>query len=303
MASPLFFAIFAVVLLNVGAIAYGGYYLYEARRDPLRLRLAELRAAGPGAAGRREEDIWDMLLSITFGSIFGEAWFREKELELLRAGIRRAGAVKVYGLLNLGFILLLGFMGYWFLSGDNAWMTGLGIFGGLVLGYFLPEQALLSLRKIHRQNLLVALPDTTDLLSITLGAGLGLDQAIVRVSEELQFVYPELAEEFYLMTVEVQAGQDRSVAFQHMGKRTGLTEIRSLAGMIIQAERFGTGLAQSLRVFSDSLRVKRRLDIEAAIAKARVKMIFPIVLFILPALFIVVIAPGVLSLARSLSGL
>jgi len=303
MATPLFLAIFAVVLLNVGALAYGGYYLYEARRDPLRLRLAELRAAGPGAAGRREEDVWDMLLSVTFGSVFGESWFREKELELLRAGIRRAGAVKVYGLLNLGFMLLLTFMGYWFLSGENAWMTGLGIFGGLVLGYFLPEQALLSLRKIHRQNLLVALPDTTDLLSITLGAGLGLDQAIVRVSEELQFVYPELAEEFYLMTVEVQAGQDRSVAFQHMARRTGLAEIRSLASMIIQSERFGTGLANSLRIFSDSLRVKRRLDIEAAIAKAAVKMIFPIVLFILPALFVVVLVPGVLSFLSSLRGL
>lgn len=303
MSSPLFLAIFAVVLLNVGALAYGGYYLYEARRDPLRLRLAELRAAGPGAASRREEDLLDMLLSVTFGSVFGESWFREKELELLRAGIRRAGAVKVYGLLSLGFMLLMAFVGYWFLSGDNAWMTGLGIFGGLVLGYFLPEQALLSLRSIHRQNLLVALPDTTDLLSITLGAGLGLDQAIVRVSEELQFVYPELAEEFYLMTVEVQAGQDRSVAFQHMARRTGLAEIRSLASMIIQSERFGTGLANSLRIFSDSLRVKRRLDIETAIAKAAVKMIFPIVLFILPALFVVVLVPGVLSFLSSLRGL
>jgi tight adherence protein C len=298
-----FLAIFAVVLLNVGALVCGGYYLYEARRDPLRLRLAELRAAGPGGSARREEDLWDMLLGVTFGAVFGEAWFREKELELLRAGIRRPGAVKVYGLLSLAFMLLMAAIGYWALSGENAWMTGLGIFGGLVLGYFLPEQALLSLRNIHRQNLLVALPDTTDLLSITLGAGLGLDQAIVRVSEELQFVYPELAEEFYLMTVEVQAGQDRSVAFQHMARRTGLAEIRSLAGMITQSERFGTGLANSLRIFSDSLRVKRRLDIEAAIAKAAVKMIFPIVLFILPALFVVVLAPGVLSFLRSLQGL
>ena len=124
-----FLAIFTVVLLNVGALMYGGYYLYEARRDPLRLRLAELRAAGPGAAGRREEDVWDMLLSVTFGSVFGESWFREKELDLLRAGIRRSGAVKVYGLLNLGFMMLMAVMGYWFLSGENGWMTALGIFG------------------------------------------------------------------------------------------------------------------------------------------------------------------------------
>jgi tight adherence protein C len=299
----LFLGIFGVVLVNVGAVMYGGFYLYRARHDPLRTRLAELRASGAGAHARREEDIWDTILSLTFGTVFGDSWFREKELELLRAGIRRPGAVKVYGLLTLAFTLVLTTVAYLALSGDNAYMTGLGIFGGLVLGYFLPEQALLSLRNIHRQSLMAALPDSTDLLSITLGAGLSLDQAISRVSEELQYVYPELAEEFYLMTVEVQAGQDRGIAFQHMARRTGLMEIRSLAGMIIQAERFGTGLAQSLRIFSDSLRVKRRLDIEAAIAKAAVKMIFPIVLFILPALFVVILVPGVLSFLRSLQGL
>ena len=125
------------------------------------------------------------MLGSTFGVVFGDSWFREKELELLRAGIRRTGAVKVYGLLSLAFMAMMAWVGYWALSGDNAAMSILGVVGGLVLGYFLPEQAVLSLRKIHRQNLLAALPDTTDLLSITLGAGLGLDQAIARVSEEL----------------------------------------------------------------------------------------------------------------------
>ncbi len=192
---------------------------------------------------------------------------------------------------------------YQLMGGESAPQTALAITGALVIGYFLPEQALLSLRARYRQSLLAALPDSTDLLSIVLGAGLSLDQAIARVCEELQYVYPELSEEFYLMTVEVQAGQERGVAFQHMARRTGLAEIRSLSGMIIQSERFGTGLAQSLRIFADSLRVKRRLDIEAAIAKAAVKMIFPIVVFILPALFVVVLVPGVLSLLRTLAGL
>ena len=93
------------------------------------------------------------------------------------------------------------------------------------------------------------------------------------------------------------------MAFQHMAKRTGLTDIRSLAGMIVQAERFGTGLSQALRIYADSLRTKRRLEIESTIAKAAVKMVFPIVLFILPALFVVILAPGVLSFLRSLQGL
>ena len=152
-------------------------------------------------------------------------------------------------------------------------------------------------------SLLTALPDTTDILSIVLGAGLSLDQAIARVSDEIRFVYPELADEFHWMTLEVQAGQERSVAFQHMAQRTGMLDIRSLAGMIVQAERFGTSLAQALRIYADSLRTKRRLDIEARINKVAVKMIIPIVLFILPALFVVIMAPGVLMILQNLQQL
>ena len=163
-----------------------------------------------------------------------------------------------------------------------------------------PEQILVSLRNRHRLSLMAALPDTTDMLSIVLGAGLSLDQAIARVGEEIRFVYPELADELYWMTLEVQAGQERAVAFQHMAQRTGLMDIRSLASMIVQAERFGTGLSQALRIYADSLRTKRRLEIEATINKAAVKMVFPIVLFVLPALFVVILAPGIISILRDL---
>jgi tight adherence protein C len=169
-----------------------------------------------------------------------------------------------------------------------------------VIGYFIPEQIVVSLRNRHRLSLMAALPDTTDMLSIVLGAGLSLDQAIARVGEEIRFVYPELADEFYWMTLEVQAGQQRAVAFQHMAQRTGLLDIRSLASMIVQAERFGTGLSQALGIYADSVRTKRRLEIEAKINKAGVKMVFPIVLFILPALFVVILAPGILSILRDL---
>ena len=101
------------------------------------------------------------------------------------------------------------------------------------------------------------------------------------------------------MTLEVQAGQERSVAFQHMAQRTGLLDIRSLASMIVQAERFGTGLSQALQIYADSLRTKRRLEIEATINKAAVKMVFPM-LFILLALFVVILAPGIISILNDL---
>ena len=218
----------------------------------------------------------------------------------MRAGFRGPRVVKLYGIASLAFTALLVVAAYFGLQDQELSMQLLGMAGALILGYFIPDQVLVSLRKRHRLNLMAALPDTTDMLSIVLGAGLSLDQAIARVGDEIRFVYPELADEFYWMTLEVQAGQERAVAFQHMAQRTGLMDIRSLASMIVQAERFGTGLSQALRIYADSLRTKRRLEIEATINKAAVKMVFPIVLFVLPALFVVILAPGIISTLRDL---
>src|SRR6266567_2031717 len=282
-------------------VAGVNYYL-RTRQDALTRRIQELQdesmtgASGPLLGG----DFWDTLLRSTYGAIFGKGWFRQKELELMRAGFRGPSVVKVYGLLSLVFTLGLVVTAVATLQDQDLSMRLFGLAAALVLGYFIPEQILVSLRNRHRLSLMAALPDTTDMLSIVLGAGLSLDQAIARVGEEIRFVYPELADEFYWMTLEVQAGQERAVAFQHMAQRTGLLDIRSLASMIIQAERFGTGLSQALRIYADSMRGKRRLEIEAAINKAGVKMVFPIVLFILPALFVVILAPGIISILRDL---
>ena len=299
---PMALLFFLRVLTSFTLLAAGVHYYFRTRDDALARRLEELQASsmGASAAPRLTGDIWDVLLQSTYGLILGKNWFRQKELELMRAGIRGPSAVKVYGVLSLVLTLALLGAAYAALRNEEVSILLLGLAAALVLGYFIPDQTLVSLRKRYRLSLMAALPDTTDMLSIVLGAGLSLDQAIARVSEEIRFVYPELADEFYMMTLEVQAGQERSVAFQHMAQRTGLLDIRSLASMIVQAERFGTGLGQALRIYADSLRTKRRLEIEAAINKAAVKMIFPIVLFILPALFIVILVPGVLSILRDL---
>lgn len=294
-AMPLLFLLSTLACVTL--LVAGVRYYLRTRNDALARRIEELQegmgaSSGPRAGG----DFWDFLLQSTYGTVFGRGWFREKETELMRAGIRGPHAVKVFGVLSLLFTAGLAITAYSLLKNGDASMLLFGLVGALVLGYFLPEQVVLSMRNRHRLSLMSALPDTTDILSIVLGAGLSLDQAIARVSEEIRFVYPELADEFYWMTLEVQAGQERSVAFQHMAQRTGLMDIRSLASMIVQAERFGTGLAQALRIYADSLRIKRRLEIEAKINKVAVKMIFPIVLFILPALFVVIMAPGVLTI-------
>ena len=299
---PMALLFFLSTLACFTLLAAGVHYYFRTRDDALARRIEELqeRSMGASAGPHQAGDIWDFLLQSTYGLIFGKDWFRQKEIELMRAGIRGPNVVKVYGVLSLVFTLGLLGAAYAALWSEEASILLLGLAAALVLGYFIPDQVLVSLRKRHRLSLMAALPDTTDMLSIVLGAGLSLDQAIARVSEEIRFVYPELADEFYMMTLEVQAGQERSVAFQHMAQRTGLPDIRSLASMIVQAERFGTGLGQALRIYADSLRSKRRLEIEAAINRAAVKMIFPIVLFILPALFVVILAPGVLSILRDL---
>jgi tight adherence protein C len=280
----------------------GVQYYLRTRQDALTRRLEELQEQSIGGvtAPALGGDVWDLLLRSTYGLIFGKSWFRQKELELMRAGFRGVQAVKIYGVLSLAFTVVLAVVAFIALRGDDVAIRVLAMAGAVILGYFIPEQVLVYMRNRHRLSLMAALPDTTDMLSIVLGAGLSLDQAIARVGEEIRFVYPELADEFYWMTLEVQAGQERAVAFQHMAQRTGLLDIRSLAGMIVQAERFGTGLAQALRIYADSVRTKRRLEIEAAINKAAVKMIFPIVLFILPALFVVILAPGIISILRDL---
>jgi tight adherence protein C len=138
------------------------------------------------------------------------------------------------------------------------------------------------------------------MLGIVLGTGLALDQAMTRVSEEMEHIYPELAGEFATVTMSVRAGQERGVAFQQFVRRTGIEDIKSLAAMIIQSERFGTSLSQALKVYADALRMRRRLRAEAAIGKAGIKMLFPIVLFILPVLFVITLVPGMLSVMRDM---
>ncbi|HYR86920.1 MAG TPA: type II secretion system F family protein [Terriglobia bacterium] len=296
------FLFFLSTLTCVTVLVAGVHYYLRTRQDALGRRIQELQeqSMGGGAIPALGGDFWDSLLRSTYGVVLGKGWFRQKELELMRAGFRGPSVVKVYGMLSLLFTLALVVTAVIALQGQDLSFWLLGLAAALVLGYFIPEQILVSLRNRHRLSLMAALPDTTDMLSIVLGAGLSLDQAIARVGEEIRFVYPELADEFYWMTLEVQAGQERAVAFQHMAQRTGLVDIRSLASMIVQAERFGTSLSQALRIYADSVRTKRRLEIEATINKAAVKMVFPIVLFILPALFVVILVPGIISILRDL---
>jgi tight adherence protein C len=144
------------------------------------------------------------------------------------------------------------------------------------------------------------LPDGLDLLVICVESGLGLDQALMKVTQEVRITHPELSEELQLVNLEMRIGKTRIDALRELARRTGLEDIKSLVAMLVQTDRFGTSVAQSLRVFSDDLRIKRRQRAEEMSAKTSVKMVFPLVFFIFPALLAVILGPAVLTLLRQL---
>lgn len=290
------------------ALMWSGYEIFRNQEDPLGDRLEELQAhaiVASSSAPRRKAGGGFLNSFLYFVSLFpgGEDWLRGTEKELAQAGIRNKQALAVYA---FGQILFMGTalvtMLYFQRNNEMAPRFG-GMIAAFILGWLIPPQVLHRLVRRYRQKLNDALPDTVDLLGIVLGTGLALDQAMLRVSEEMQYIYPELAAEFYTVVMQVKAGQERSVAFQQLVRRTGIEDLKSLSAMIVQSERFGTSLSQALKVYSDALRTRRRLRAEAAVGKAGIKMLFPIILFILPVLFVITLVPGMLSVLHDLRGL
>lgn len=169
-------------------------------------------------------------------------------------------------------------------------------------GYYLPEMWVSRKIKKRRQAIRLALPDALDLLAICLEAGLGLDQALMRVGQELETTHPALSDEFGIIGLEQRAGTPRLDAWRHMADRTGLEIISSFVSMLVQTDKFGTPISKAMAVFSDSLRTQRRQAAEELAAKTTVKMVFPLVLFIFPSMFIVLLAPAIISIAKSMKG-
>jgi tight adherence protein C len=220
------------------------------------------------------------------------------QLEMIRAGYRGAdarsvirGVKVVLPIVLVAVVVLTG--AYQFSPVAILLLAGIG-------GVLLPEFFLQWRAKARRRRLRQALPDGLDLLVICVEVGLGLDQALLRVAQELRVVHPELSEELQIVNLEMRVGKTRIDALRELAKRTGLEDVRNLVAMLIQTERFGTSIAQSLRVHSDELRMKRRQRAEERSAKTSVKMVGPLVLFIFPALMVVVLGPAIISLARQL---
>lgn len=171
------------------------------------------------------------------------------------------------------------------------------------IGWVVPP-FLLRYRITRRQKQIVrALPDALDMMVVCVEAGLALNQALLRVSEEINNVSPLMGEQLALVNLEIRAGTAREEALRNLGERTGVPDIRSLVTMLIQTDRFGTSIATALRVHADTLRSKRRQRAEEAAAKTTIKMIFPLVFFIFPAMFVVILGPALIQIVNTLRGL
>lgn len=224
------------------------------------------------------------------------------KLSLVQAGYRSERAA----LLFIGLKLALAAVGILLVSLVPAVVLGFPSQQNLLIyymiaacvGYLLPILWLRVAVRSRQDKLQKAVPDALDLLVTCVEAGLGLDIAIAKVSKDISDTHPILGDELTVLSLELRTGLAREEALRRLATRTGLEDIRTLVAVLIQTDRFGTSVAQALRVHADSMRVKRQMRAEAMAAKLPVKMLFPLIFFILPSLFVVMLGPGVIRIMR-----
>ena len=222
--------------------------------------------------------------------------------DLMAAGYRSENALFFYQAGRVIAIVVLVGLAMIF----RSYITSNGILaivipiGAGLLGYFAPTLFLDHMVSSRHERLRMSLPDALDLMVVSVEAGLGLDQAIQYVARELTITHPDVSEEFQLVNLEIRAGKRRVEALRNLAERTGEAELRKLVAILIQTERFGTSIADSLRTHSDFMRVRRRQEAEERANKVGVKLVFPIFFFILPSMLVVSAGPGLLQVFKYL---
>jgi tight adherence protein C len=295
----------AFTFLATAGVVVALAYAFSPGEVSIATRLARL--AGVNApvqddtkfADRQKERVRDTLASV--GKIMpapGTAQASRTQLLMIRAGYRSSQALLAMRGVKLLFpILTLAAVYFSGLYRINVFFIPVVAFA---LGYLLPDMWLTWRVSSRQRKLRRGLPDGLDLLVICVEAGLGLDQALLKVSQDMKISHPELSEELQFVNLEMRIGKTRIEALRELARRTGLDDIKALTAMLIQTERFGTSIAQSLRVYSDDMRIKRRQRAEEMSAKTAVKMVPALVFFIFPALMVVILGPAVITLMHTL---
>ena len=226
-------------------------------------------------------------------------------LFLIQAGFTDPRAVSMYWASRVSLAVglpILALFGLPLLGvSSNKVLLAVMYFG--VMGWIAPSFFVRRRLKARQKEVQLALADMLDMLVVCVEAGLGLNQALVRVADEIDHVSPVMSEQLSMVNLEMRAGTPRDEALKNFAERTGLPDIKSLVSMMVQTDRFGTSVADALRVHSDTMRTKRRQRAEEAAAKTTIKLVFPLVLFVFPAMFVVVIGPSALAIYRTFSKL
>jgi tight adherence protein C len=295
-----------LVTMSVALLVFAVAGLAPARGYEIRRRVASLRAPGePPVEERsdRRERVGTLIEEM------GEKVFRrgsdpsDRRAKLVRAGYYSPGAVPLFLgarlIMTIGVAMVLLMLGS--VKGLSPVLTLLMVLVGAGIGWILPQVFLSRRARARQKDIQKALPDALDLLVTCVEAGLGLNQALVRVSDEIAHVSRVIGDELRLVNLEIRAGTPRTDALRHLGERTGVADLRTLTAMLVQTDRFGTSVAKSLRVHSDTLRTKRRQRAEEAAAKTTIKLVFPLVLFVFPAMFVVILGPAILHILKTLN--
>lgn len=299
----IFFGVTAVAWVTIGRVSGDDKPRAEARLE----RMRSNRPVAEDARQRTKNEALTAVLEKATSPMADKLANNEKEMGVIRerlmnAGFRREAAPVVYkGLqvISSGVGLVVG--GVTGLIADGMTQDAIIKVGvGLIVGYLIPKYGLESLAKRRMEKVFLGLPDALDLMVVCVEAGLGMDQALRKVAEEMKKSHKEIGEEFAIANQQLQFGRTRNEVLQALGFRSGVDDLKQLASILIQADKFGSSVATALRVQSDSMRTKRRQIAEEKAAKTAVKMIFPLVLFIFPGIFVVLVGPAGISMYRNM---
>jgi tight adherence protein C len=307
-----------VVIAVLVALTVTGLVLLVAQLFPAQSEVIRRLHQGPGSEGRaaferrkreeRTEKLQGLLSALgeRMQSVPAAGQSAARKL-LVGAGFFGPNAlailfgIKIAAAAGVGFLFFAGAPAVAsFLALPRQMVLLIGLWG-TVLGWVAPTFILASMANKRKKEILRGLPDALDLMVVCVEAGLGLNQAIQRVADEIVYISPALGEQMQLVNIEIRAGTPRDDALRNFAARTDLEDVRSIATVLIQTERFGTSVGQALRTHSDVLRTKRRQRVEEASAKTAIKMLFPLVFCIFPALFIVILGPGVIQALKVLT--
>ncbi|MBS1155446.1 MAG: type secretion system protein [Proteobacteria bacterium] len=299
----------AVVFLAVFLVAM--VILWQLGPHPLRQRLEQISSTGTSASDSNSstaewiQHVIKLSSPLAKLSLPAEGWENSAlRIRFMNAGYRTSSTPVLFFAAKT--ILAMVFPGVLILYGGISSSTvNQNVFLFLLIllaaiGYFLPNAVLARKIAYRKREIFESFPDAIDLMTVCVEAGLGLDAAIGRVGDEMRMKSPILADELHLVNLELRAGSTRARALRNLALRTGVEEVDNLVAMLIQADRFGTSVADSLRVHSDSLRTKRRLRAEEKAAKIPVKLLFPLIFCIFPSMLLVLLGPAFISIYRVL---